>query len=300
MKRSIVIILSILLLGLCSVSFFACSNKTVTMTFVSDGEEILSPIQGKVGSKITPPDNPVKENLVFVGWYLNPEFRGKSVKIPSKMPKKDVTYYARFMVGVSATYEVLPDDKDNFDTRVDNAVTALRNLLVINGFTELDVTKDVNENGNTIIKAEIYVDDKLNVEGASNILRQISSSATFEIKAENNADAENLMVGSEHLESVYVTTDSDDNYVIGLKFNSAGTARFAEVTSEYLNKPLYIFIGGEFNTMVIVNSQITNGSAVITSASGYAYWQALEMANRLQAGVFGVKLHLVQLASIKV
>lgn len=299
MKKTVCILIAICLVCLCAVSFAACNNKTFTMSFFVDGEELLPSIQGKAGSEITVPDVPEKEDMVFDGWYLNPEFSGKAVQIPSKMPKNDVTYYARFVPAVRATYLVFSDSHENFDTRLNNTLVAFKNMLLANGCTaKSDVTKTLNSEGNIIINVNVYVTDSEQVDNIANVLKQVARSAKLEFKAENSADAQSLLVGSEHLKSATVTKDGNDNYAIGLQFNDEGTARFAEITAEYLNRTLYIFIDGEMYTQVIVNAQITNGYAVISAAGGYTYDNALEMASKLQAGTFGVSLRLLEMTSI--
>ena len=97
----------------------------------------------------------------------------------------------------------------------------------------------------------------------------------------------------------YVTIDEKNNYAVGLRFNEEGTEAFSKVTSDYLNKAIYIYIDGEKYTQVNVNSQITNGNAIITSGNnGYTYQEALDFATRLQSGTFGVKIRQTEVRNI--
>ena len=195
--------------------------------------------------------------------------------------------------GVAAVFEVLPDEFDDLDTRVDGTISSLQSLLVSKGYTESTVTKGTNSNGHTTIRVEVP-----DVDDPQKVLSLIGRPATLEFKGENDVNAENLIVGRTHLESAYVTLDESSHYAVGLKFNSAGTTKFSEVTNEYLNKTIYIYIDGEPYTQVNVNSPITNGSAIITSDKGYTYQEALDFATRLQSGTFGVQLRQTEVRNI--
>lgn len=195
--------------------------------------------------------------------------------------------------GVSAVFEVQPDEYGDLDTRVDGTIDSLQSLLVSKGYTEATVTKGTNSNGNTTIRVEVP-----DVEDPERVLSLIGRPATLEFKGEDDPNAENLIVGREHLESAYVTTDDSGNFAVGLKFNEEGTKKFAQVTADYLNKATYIYINGEKYTTVNVNATITNGSAIITNNSGYTYQEAYDFATQLQSGTFGVSLKQTEVRNI--
>ncbi len=195
--------------------------------------------------------------------------------------------------GVSAVFEVQPDDNDGLDARVDGTIDSLQSLLVSKGYTEATVTKGTNSNGNITIRVEVP-----DVEDPEHVLGLIGRPATLEFKGEDSADAPNLLVGSQHLESAFVTTDSNGEFAVGLKFNEEGTKKFSQVTTDYLNKSTYIYINGEKYTEVTVNATITNGSAIITNNGGYSYQEAYDFATQLQSGTFGVKLKQTEIRNI--
>lgn len=194
--------------------------------------------------------------------------------------------------GVSAVFEVQQDEFDDLDTRVNGTIDSLQSLLVSKGYTEATVTKG-SSNGNTTIRVEVP-----DVDDPERVLDLIGRPATLEFKGENNVDAENLIVGRDHLESAFVTTDQNGNFAVGLKFNEEGTKKFAEVTKDYLNKATYIFINGELYQTVNVNATITDGSAIITNNSGYSYQEAYDFATQLQSGTFGVQLKQTEVRNI--
>lgn len=195
--------------------------------------------------------------------------------------------------GVSAVFNVIEDGRPDLDVRIDGTVASLQELLVSKGYTEATVTKGTNSNGMNTIRVEVP-----DVDDPETVLSLIGRPATLEFKLEESDTAEAIIIGSEHLETAYVTTDDNSAYAVGLKFNDEGTKVFSDMTSANVGKSTYIYINGELYTTVNINSAITNGSAIITSQAGYSFEEAKDFATRLQSGTFGVKLQQAEVRSI--
>ena len=195
--------------------------------------------------------------------------------------------------GVSAVFNVIDDGHPDLDVRIDGTVASLQELLVSKGYTEATVTKGTNSNGLNTIRVEVP-----DVDDPETVLSLIGRPATLEFKLEESDTAEAVIIGSEHLETAYVTTDDNSAYAVGLKFNDEGTKVFSDMTSANVGKSTYIYINGELYTTVNINSAITNGSAIITSQAGYSFEEAKDFATRLQSGTFGVKLQQAEVRSI--
>lgn len=198
--------------------------------------------------------------------------------------------------GVSAVFRVNREgitDNDAFDSAVDGTVSSLTSMLVGKGYTEATVTKGTNSNGDATIRVEIP-----DVDDPERILKLIGTPASLEFRSSQDDNAEVLIVGRDHLESAFVTTDDNGQYAVGLRFNTKGTEKFAQVTSDYLNKQVYIYIDNKLYTTVNVNSTITNGQAIITNNSGYTYQDAYEFATQLQAGTFAVSMDVMEVRNI--
>lgn len=195
--------------------------------------------------------------------------------------------------GVSAVFNVIDDGHPDLDVRIDGTVASLQELLVSKGYTEATVTKGTNSNGMNTIRVEVP-----DVDDPETVLSLIGRPATLEFKLEESDTAEAVIIGSEHLETAYVTTDDNSAYAVGLKFNDEGTKVFSDMTSANVGKSTYIYINGELYTTVNINSAITNGSAIITSQAGYSFEEAKDFATRLQSGTFGVKLQQSEVRSI--
>lgn len=201
--------------------------------------------------------------------------------------------------GVSAVFKVVPDEYENLDNRISGTISSLQSLLVSKGYTEATVTRGTTSDGVTTIRVEIP-----DVDEPERVLDLIGRPASLYFTLEdlgNEATKDKLkekafLSGREHLETAYVTTDSNGNYAIGLKFNAEGTKKFAEVTAANVNKSTYIYVGGTKIMAPKINSAISDGSAIITG--NYTYAEAYKFATRLQSGTFGVTLDKLSVKSI--
>ncbi len=196
--------------------------------------------------------------------------------------------------GVSAVFEVADDGLEDLDGRINGTINSLQSLLVSKGYTESTVTKGTNSNGRSTIRVEVP-----DVDDPERVLDLIGRPANITFKGEEDPNAESVIVGREHISSAFVTTDDDGNFAVGLRFNDAGTTAFSQMTQDYLNKQIYIYNGDELVSAVTVNSQITNGQAIITQGNGgYTYQQAYDFATQIQSGSLGVTLNISEVRNI--
>lgn len=205
--------------------------------------------------------------------------------------------------GVSAVFNVVPDDYGDLEGRVDGTVSSLQSLLVSEGYTEATVTK-TQSGGNFSIRVEVP-----DVNNSEDLLDLIGTPARLQMTGEDYgdtlpADAKVFIEGSQHLESAYVTANTSSSsssgfeYVVALRFNDAGTKAFAELT-DGTYKNCYIYINGSKYSTVTINDQITDGNAIISSTSwANDYNAADEFATQLQAGAFGVTLEVSEVRNI--
>ena len=78
--------------------------------------------------------------------------------------------------------------------------------------------------------------------------------------------------------------------VVTLKFNKEGEELFAQVTRENIGKTLAIFLDGELKQAPTIQSEISNGEAVIT---GYDATTAREVVRQLNFGALPVPITLL-------
>ena len=166
-------------------------------------------------------------------------------------------------------------DPDQRDSAVEGTISNLEALLFSKGYTEATVTRQ----GNDKLRVEIP-----SVNDTESLMALLGEPADLEFRDESGKV---VIEGGKHLEDATAVL-YDASYAISLKFNDEGTAAFATATSENVGKKISIYINGEEVMAPTVNTAITDGNAVITG--GYTQQQANEMAIKLKAGTFAVKL----------
>lgn len=77
---------------------------------------------------------------------------------------------------------------------------------------------------------------------------------------------------------------------VSLKFDAEGTTLFADITKRNLEKTVAIYLDGQIISAPVVQSEITNGEAVITGS--YGLDEAKQLAQRLNEGALPVPLTL--------
>jgi len=83
---------------------------------------------------------------------------------------------------------------------------------------------------------------------------------------------------------------------IALKFDDEGAKLFADLTKENIGKTIAIYLDGVPLTTPVVNTEITNGSAVITGS--FSIDEANKLATRLNAGALPVPINLISQESV--
>lgn len=202
--------------------------------------------------------------------------------------------------GVYAVYEAqYPDDYDAnneedraaFLASLNGTAVSLQDLLFSKGFPEAQVS--VTESDRQI-RVEVP-----NVEDPEKIFQLIGRPATlefFEVTQSGNSfvkvDNAKAYVTGKDIISASVSMDENSQYVIALKFNSAGAKKFAAATEALNGKYLGIYLNKELLMAPQVNAVISNGEAIITG--NYTYDQAYEYAVSIQSGALPVELNLLE------
>jgi protein-export membrane protein SecD len=84
---------------------------------------------------------------------------------------------------------------------------------------------------------------------------------------------------------------------VSLKFDDEGTKLFAEITKKNLQKRVAIYLDGEIISAPTVQSEITNGEAVITG--NFTIEEAKKLVQRLNEGALPVPITLVSQQSVE-
>ena len=193
--------------------------------------------------------------------------------------------------GAYAVYRVdrdnLPDsmtDGENDEQEIEMAIegtrASLESLLFNKGYTEAQVSVY----GDTI---RVEVPD---IEDPERIFELIGRPSSLEFKEYTDAETVNdtLMTGDEISETGVIYNSETGDYEVALKFTSAGSDKFADITSDLTGKYLGIYINGEYVMHATVSEAITGGQCTISGS--YSYEDAYDLAVQIQAGSFPLQL----------
>ena len=97
------------------------------------------------------------------------------------------------------------------------------------------------------------------------------------------------------LSKALVSTSSNGQWVVDLQFNSKGTKKFGELTSNMVGKPMAIFFNGELQSAPVIREPILGGSAQISGGeTGFEYEEAKKMVDLLNAGALPVPAEIIE------
>ena len=91
------------------------------------------------------------------------------------------------------------------------------------------------------------------------------------------------------------TNSQNGQWVVDLEFNGAGTKKFADLTKQMVGQQMAIFFNGAPQSAPVIREPITGGRAQISGGdSGFAYAEAKEMVDLLNAGALPVPAKIVE------
>ena len=95
------------------------AESNVTITFNSNGGSPISPITAPAGQSISQPQNPVKADYAFIGWYTDTGLN--TVYNFTVMPEEDITLYAKWdqIIEHAGIYDLFMTGSELFEIDVD-------------------------------------------------------------------------------------------------------------------------------------------------------------------------------------
>ncbi len=192
-----------------------------------------------------------------------------------------------------------------------DAMSSVRDVIErrINAFGVAEPVIQVSGNDRLIIELPGIkdIDAAIRLIGQTPALEFFEQNPDFPIPADPNTEVDPRELFSlpteltgAHLKRAEVTygnnTQALANPQVSLQFDSEGTRLFAEITRKNLNKPVAIFLDGELLSAPVVQSEITNGQAVITG--DFTLEDAKTLATRLNSGALPVPIKLLSQQNI--
>lgn len=101
----------------------------------------------------------------------------------------------------------------------------------------------------------------------------------------------NTLLTGEDVESATAQVDQENGgYEVALNFSSEGTTKFAKATKDNLKKTISIYMDQTLISSPTVQSEITDGKAVINNPSGMSVDEAKSLADKINAGALPFEL----------
>lgn len=208
--------------------------------------------------------------------------------------------------GVEATFKPA-DNYDATDEQLDSAKSIIELRMISQGITDYELYADKGSD-RIIVRFPWKSDDT--EHNAVEAINEISSTAklTFrpgkeyentEIGSDGNpvqktpkGETANILMDGSAVKSaqasVYQDNKGTSQYVVSLEFTDEGKKLFGDITTQYINKTISIWMDDIMLSAPTVNSAITDGKAQIEG--DFTAESATQLANKINAGALPFQL----------
>ena len=121
---------------------------------------------------------------------------------------------------------------------------------------------------------------------------EIAELISFDDKLTFRNEEGDILMDESYVESASVSVDTEYNYSVMLKFNEEGKELFAELTEEYMNQKIEVYLNDELLTAPTVQAPITDGTAQIYG--DFTDDEALEIASAVNSSLLDFSLVVVK------
>ena len=168
------------------------------------------------------------------------------------------------------------------------ATTLIQNRLDRKNWTEAEVSRQ----GNNRIRVEIP-----GVADAESAIEELGKTAQLTFMDESgNVLLDGSMIEDAKKEVGSVRSDSGSQPYVALKFNEEGKQKFADATKNNIGKRILIVMDNDVISAPTVNSEITDGEAMITG--GFTGDSAQELADLIKEGAMPFDLSVMEMNNI--
>ncbi|MCI7558846.1 MAG: InlB B-repeat-containing protein [Clostridium sp.] len=270
-KRTIIIVIGVVLIIACLVIYFIFDNKKYTITFDSDGGSVVEKQIVKRGEKVNKPTDPTRDGYIFIEWDLGSSIYDFSAKVTRNLILKAIW---KEQEGGKVTYVV------NFNTDGGNSVS----------------NQIINKDG-TITKPQDPVRDGYKFLGwySNNVLFDFNTPVTKNLelvakweKAKDNSTTgtttttkktttkKNDTTNTTTTKKTTTTTTEAKKYTVKFDSNGGSKVSSKEVTSgSKVSKPSNpIRTGYKFSGWTLNNKAYDFNSKVTSNITLVAKWTA--------------------------
>lgn len=239
-KRTIIIVIGVVLIIACLVAYFIFANKKYTITFDSDGGSVVEKQIVKRGEKVNKPTDPTRDGYIFIEWDLGSSIYDFSAKVTRNLILKAIW---KEQEGGKVTYVV------NFNTDGGNSVS---NQII---------NKD-----KTIIKPQDPVRDGYKFLGwySNNVLFDFNTPVTtnLELVAKWEKVKDNSTTGTTTTTKKNDTTNSTTKKTTTKKNDTTNTTTTKKTTTNTTEVKKYTVKFDSNGGSKVSSKEVTSGSKV--------------------------------------
>ena len=194
--------------------------------------------------------------------------------------------------GVEATFKPA-EDIDATDEQLDSAKSIIETRMVSNGITDYEIYADYGSD--RIIVRFPWKEDDTTFDPVSAV-NELAATAKLTFR---NPSGETVMDGSaveKATAGIDQSKDSAGQYIVQLELNSEGAQTFAQVTQQYLNQQIGIYMDETQLSNPTVQSVISDGHAQITG--NFDAESATKLANQINGGALPFSLEAASYSGI--
>ena len=239
-KRTIIIVIGVVLIIACLVAYFIFANKKYTITFDSDGGSVVEKQIVKRGEKVNKPTDPTRDGYIFIEWDLGSSIYDFSAKVTRNLILKAVW---KEQEGGKVTYVV------NFNTDGGNSVS----------------NQIINKDG-TITKPQDPVRDGYKFLGwySNNVLFDFNTPITknLELVAKWEKAKDNSTTGTTTTTKKNDTTTSTTKKTTTKKNDTTNTTTTKKTTTTTTEAKKYTVTFDSNGGSKVSSKEVTSGSKV--------------------------------------
>lgn len=239
-KRTIIIVIGVVLIIACLVAYFIFANKKYTITFDSDGGSVVEKQIVKRGEKVNKPTDPTRDGYIFIEWDLGSSIYDFSAKVTRNLILKAVW---KEQEGGKVTYVV------NFNTDGGNSIS----------------NQIINKDG-TIIKPQDPVRDGYKFLGwySNNVLFDFSTPVTtnLELVAKWEKAKDNSTTATTTTTKKNDTTNSTTKKTTTKKNDTTNTTTTKKTTTTTTEAKKYTVKFDSNGGSKVSSKEVTSGSKV--------------------------------------
>lgn len=239
-KRTIIIVIGVVLIIACLVAYFIFANKKYTITFDSDGGSVVEKQIVKRGEKVNKPTDPTRDGYIFIEWDLGSSIYDFSAKVTRNLILKAVW---KEQEGGKVTYVV------NFNTDGGNSVS----------------NQIINKDG-TITKPQDPVRDGYKFLGwySNNVLFDFNTPVTknLELVAKWEKAKDNSTTGTTTTTKKNDTTSSTTKKTTTKKNDTTNTTTTKKTTTTTTEAKKYTVTFDSNGGSKVSSKEVTSGSKV--------------------------------------